>query len=164
MSAGRRANPALQYRPGLLLGVGLGAFVDGIVFHQVLRWHHFISDEKTTSTVAGLDANTLADGLFHVAAWVVLVAGLVMLFRSIQDGTVPSGRHFAGSIVVGAASFNIFDALVTHWLLGLHHIHQGSYELLSDAVYLVVSVGILMGGLALGSRGTTGEDVAPSPA
>ena len=28
---------------GLLLGVGLGGFVDGIVFHQVLQWHHVLT-------------------------------------------------------------------------------------------------------------------------
>ena len=146
------ANPALRYRPGLLLGVGLGAFVDGILFHQVLRWHHLVSDETTTSTVDGLNANTLADGLFHAGAWLVLMAGLVLLVRSAQAGTVPWGNAFNGSIVVGAGAFNLFDAVVSHWVLGLHHIHQGSYELLSDVVYFVVAVAILAGGLALGAR------------
>jgi hypothetical protein len=26
--------------PGILLGLGLGGFVDGIVLHQILQWHH----------------------------------------------------------------------------------------------------------------------------
>lgn len=156
-------NPAWRYRPGLVLGVGLGAFADGIVFHQVLRWHHFISDEKPTNTVAGLDANTLADGLFHVFGWLVLVAGLVLFFRSARAGLVPWGRVFAGSLIVGAALFNIQDALLTHWLLGLHHIHQGSYELLSDTIYFVVSVGLLAGGLFLAASESSASAVtAPS--
>ena len=28
---------------GLLYGLGLGGFVDGIVLHQILQWHHMLS-------------------------------------------------------------------------------------------------------------------------
>lgn len=146
-----RDHPALRYRAGIVLGVGLGAFVDGILFHQVLRWHHFVSDTagNDTTTVDGLNANTLADGLFHAASWLVLVVGVVLMWRSSRDGRVPTGRVLAGSLLVGAALFNIFDAIVAHWVLGLHHLHEGSYETLSDVVYLIVSVLIGIGGLAL---------------
>src|SRR5919206_24538 len=63
--------------PALVLGIGLGGFVDGILLHQVLQWHHMLTSEGccSSSTVAGLEDNTLADGLFHVAAWVAVVAG-----------------------------------------------------------------------------------------
>jgi uncharacterized membrane protein len=52
---------------GLLYGLGLGGFVDGILLHEVLQWHHMVSSEYPTNTVAGLEVNTLADGLFHIA-------------------------------------------------------------------------------------------------
>jgi uncharacterized membrane protein len=29
---------------GVLLGLGLGGFVDGIVLHQILQWHHMLTD------------------------------------------------------------------------------------------------------------------------
>jgi uncharacterized membrane protein len=29
-------------RAGVILGLGLGGLIDGIVFHQVLQWHHMI--------------------------------------------------------------------------------------------------------------------------
>jgi uncharacterized membrane protein len=29
--------------PGLLLGLGLGGFIDGIVMHQILQWHHLLT-------------------------------------------------------------------------------------------------------------------------
>ena len=51
--------------PGFLLGVGLGGFVDGIVLHQILQWHHMLTGEnggESPKTVAGLEANTLVDG------------------------------------------------------------------------------------------------------
>ncbi|MFH9118580.1 DUF2243 domain-containing protein [Streptomyces globisporus] len=28
--------------PGIILGVGLGGFVDGILLHQLLQWHHML--------------------------------------------------------------------------------------------------------------------------
>jgi uncharacterized membrane protein len=150
-----RGHPALAYRPGVVTGIGLGAFADGIVFHQVLRWHHFVSDTggNDPRTLAGLRTNVLADGLFHVASWLVLVAGPVMLWRSGRARTVPPGRVFAGSVLAGAAAFNLFDAVVVHWVLGLHHIHEGSHEVLSDVVYFVASLLLGMAALALAASG-----------
>jgi Predicted membrane protein (DUF2243) len=29
---------------GVLVGLGLGGFVDGIVLHQILQWHHMLTD------------------------------------------------------------------------------------------------------------------------
>ena len=62
-------SPTLEpspWLPTLLIGVGLGGFVDGIVVHQILQWHHMVSDTHAhpVGTVAGLEANTLADGIF----------------------------------------------------------------------------------------------------
>ena len=53
-----------------LFGVGLGGFVDGTVIHQLLQWHHMLTDTDAhpATMIAGLEANTLADGLFHVFA------------------------------------------------------------------------------------------------
>ena len=52
---------------GLLYGIGFGGFVDGIVLHQILQWHHMVSsvDGRDPGTLAGLEANTVADGFFH---------------------------------------------------------------------------------------------------
>jgi uncharacterized membrane protein len=58
--------------PGIFLGLGLGGFADGILLHQVLQWHHLRTGDGTfgnrsMNTIGGLEANTLADGVFHVA-------------------------------------------------------------------------------------------------
>ena len=29
--------------PGVVVGIGLGRFVDGIVLHQILQWHHMLT-------------------------------------------------------------------------------------------------------------------------
>jgi uncharacterized membrane protein len=53
---------------GIVLGVAVAGFFDGIVFHQLLQWHHMLSATHwSTETVNGLEVNTLADGAFHLA-------------------------------------------------------------------------------------------------
>jgi uncharacterized membrane protein len=71
------------------------------------------------------------------------------MWRSARAGGVPSGRVLAGSLLTGAAIFNLFDAIASHWILGLHHIHEGSYETLSDVVYFFVSLSMGLAGLTI---------------
>jgi uncharacterized membrane protein len=80
-AASNSAAVATARAPGILLGIGLGGFVDGIVLHQILQWHHLLSDEGSypDTTVAGLKGNTLADGLFHAATWLAVAIGVLVL-------------------------------------------------------------------------------------
>lgn len=111
---------------GITLGVGLGGFVDGILLHQVLQWHHMLTAAgHPADTVAGLEVNTLADGLFHSATWVATVLGLALLWRA---ASVPGVRWSAlvmiGAVLVGWGAFNLVEALVDHHVLGLHHVRD----------------------------------------
>ena len=57
-----RAQARKRYRvAGVLLGIGFGGFVDGIVLHQILQWHHMLTStgEHPATTIAGLETNTL---------------------------------------------------------------------------------------------------------
>ena len=36
---------------GVLFGLGLGGFFDGIVFHQILQWHHMVSVRYPATSV-----------------------------------------------------------------------------------------------------------------
>ena len=49
---------------GILLGLGLGGFFDGIVLHQILQWHHMLTDAGYPATsVENLKINTFWDSL-----------------------------------------------------------------------------------------------------
>ena len=103
--------------PGLLLGVGLGGFVDGIVLHQVLQWHHMLTStgEHPMTTVAGLEVNTLADGLFHLATWVCVAAGSALLFAAWRDGRLaPPWSAHIGLLLAGSGLFNLVEGLIDH--------------------------------------------------
>ena len=90
--------------PGLLLGLGLGGFVDGIVFHQILQWHHMLTSTRgnPATTLASLQANTLADGLFHAATWVLVLAGVLLIVRARRaESLAPPWRAHVGMLLAG---------------------------------------------------------------
>src|SRR5215217_4398285 len=96
--------------PAFVLGVGLGGFIDGIVLHQILQWHHMLTGEdggEPMDTVAGLEANTLVDGFFHLTTWVVVVAATLLTVRAWQRRELaPPWRAHLGLLLAGWGSFN----------------------------------------------------------
>lgn len=87
------------------------------------------------TTVAGLEDNTLADGLFHAFMWVIVVVGLWILWRRTNEWRwAASGQALTGWILFGWGAFNLVEGLVNHQILGLHHVreragHQTAYDL-----------------------------------
>jgi uncharacterized membrane protein len=134
----------------LLLGIGLGGFVDGIVFHQILQWHHMLSNERDypTTTIGGLEDNTLADGLFHAATWLAVVAGIWILWRRTTDWQwAINGRTLCGWILVGFGLFNVVEGVINHQLLGIHHVRDDLGGPLSwDLGFLAVSCLLILAG------------------
>ncbi|MGE0511728.1 MAG: DUF2243 domain-containing protein [Acidimicrobiia bacterium] len=141
-----------------LFGVGLGGFVDGIVLHQILQWHHMISDtdEGPMTTVAGLEANTLADGLFHAFAFLVVLVALYLAMatrRADATAVLPSGGVVTGWLLVGWGAFNIVEGVVDHHLLTVHHVRDDVADPLAwDLSFLGSSVVLLLIGTALVRR------------
>jgi uncharacterized membrane protein len=137
---------------GVLMGVGLGGFVDGIVFHQILQWHHMLSstDRWPLTTQHGLKVNTLADGIFHAAMWVVVLAG-VLLMRN----RMPPRRELYGLLLAGWGAFNLVEGVVDHELLGIHHVRSGPHHRAYDWVFIAVSVVLVLAGARVARRNET---------
>jgi uncharacterized membrane protein len=170
MAGGRASGPAgrLPTRSsGLLLGLGLGGFVDGIVLHQILQWHHMISsvDGRSVTTLAGLEANTVADGLFHTATWLLTVAGTVTGLVAWRQGRIaPSWRFQLGLVLVGWGIFDLVEGIVDHQLLGVHHVRDDLGAPLSwDLGFLVFGAVLVAGGWALHRRGARALALADRP-
>lgn len=111
----------------LLLGLGLGGFLDGIVLHQVLQWHHMLTstDGGPFGTIAGLERNTLVDGFFHLATWLLVITATTMMFRSWRAGRpAPPPRVHVGLILVGWGIFNLVEGAIDHLILGIHHVRD----------------------------------------
>ena len=140
--------------PGILLGIGLGGFVDGILLHQILQWHHMLTSEGSypKTTVAGLEANTLADGLFHAATWVAVAVGIYVLWRRTTNWRwAISGRALVGWMLVGWGVFNLVEGIVDHQILRIHHVREGAgvNEAAWDLGFLAFAVLLIVGGWLL---------------
>jgi uncharacterized membrane protein len=153
-----RERDATLAGPALLLGLGLGGFLDGIVLHQLLQWHHMISSTERGSldTLGGLEANTLADGVFHAATWLLTAGGLWWLWRTRAYRRGGLDRHLLGWLIVGWGLFNISDEIVFHALLDLHHIREGTHELAYDLTFASLGVAQVAIGLLLVRSERTG--------
>ena len=149
----------LLRRPGIILGIGLGGFLDGILLHQILQWHHLLTSTDSDNlglpyypadTVHGLEVNTLWDGLFPATTWVLVILGLGLLWRAWRDAEVPqAGRSLLGLMLAGWGLFNLVEGIVDHHLLGIHHVRPGEAQLLFDLGFLALGAGLLAGGWAL---------------
>jgi uncharacterized membrane protein len=121
--------------------------------HQVLQWHHVLSDEGDfpTTTVEGLEGNTLADGIFHLGTWAAVAAAMVVTMDAWQRGRLaPPWSTHLGMVLVGFGSFNLVEGLIDHQLLGLHHVRDDLGGPLSwDLGYLLSGVLLLAVGAAL---------------
>jgi uncharacterized membrane protein len=110
--------------PAFVTGFGLGAFIDGIVLHQLLQWHHLVSAYTPADDLAGLEHNTFWDGIFHIAAWWLVLGGVLWLWhRRRATPTLPLGG-LVGLLLIGWGVFNVVDQFVFHMALGAHHIRM----------------------------------------
>ncbi len=134
---------------GLLFGVGLAAFVDETVFHQILHWHHFYDRSTTT---AGL----VSDGLFHSFSWFATVASLFLLADLRRRHSFHVSRWLAG-VLTAAGAFQLYDGIVQHKLFRLHQIRYGTDLTPYDLGWNIVALVLLAGGGALITR-TSGVD------
>lgn len=111
--------------PGIVLGAGLGGFVDGIVLHQVVQWHAMGSAVLPPVTMDAMRRNMRWDGLFHAAMWLAVLAGVFLLARDARRGlAIPPPRRLAGQLVLGWGAFNVVEGVVDHHLLAIHHVRD----------------------------------------
>jgi uncharacterized membrane protein len=132
---------------GLLLGIGLGGFVDGILFHQILQTHAMLSAKFPKTTVANMEINMFWDGVFHAATWTATVAGLAMLWKAVKRPYAwMSGKALVGAMFVGWGLFNLIEGIIDHHLLHLHHVVEQKGVSPFDYLFLGSGVVFILGG------------------
>ncbi|MGA6167297.1 DUF2243 domain-containing protein [Amycolatopsis magusensis] len=129
---------------GFLLGVGTIAFVDEVVFHQLLHWHHFY-DRSTSS--AGL----VSDGVFHAFSWFATVAALFLVAGLRREGAF-RGAVCTGGFLGGVGLFQLYDGLVQHKLFGLHQIRYEVDLTPYDLVWNLSAALLLVAGIVVSAR------------
>jgi uncharacterized membrane protein len=139
---------------GILFGLGLGGFFDGIVLHQLLQWHHLVTSAGyPPDSVENLKVNTFWDGVFHAGTYVFTMLGLYILWRYSRKNHVRwSGKLLPGTFLMGFGIFNLVEGLINHNLLGLHHVNETvprEQWIYWDIGFLVWGAAMLIGGWLL---------------
>jgi uncharacterized membrane protein len=137
---------------GVLLGIGLGGFVDGILLHQIAQWHQMLSAVVPPESMEAMRRNMTADGLFHAAVWIATLAGVMVLWSAVRGrGALPPARYLFGSMLLGWGAFNLVEGIIDHHVLQLHHVrdlpqHVPAY----DWIFLALGgIGFVLVGLAI---------------
>jgi uncharacterized membrane protein len=146
------------------MGVGLGGFLDGIVLHQILQWHHLLTDEGDfpMDTVQGLKDNTVADGFFHVATWGILAVGIMVTINAWQRRKrAPPWRSHFGMALVGWGVFHMVEGVIDHQILGIRHVRDDLGGPMSGNIgFLVFGALLVVVGIALSRSGQRAVDRA----
>lgn len=148
---------------GLLLGVGMGGFVDGILFHQLLQTHSMLSAKLPRTSIVNIEINMFWDGIFHTLTWTTTALGLFMLFRAGRRRDVPwSGKMLMGSMLMGWGLFNFVEGIIDHHILHVHHVMESlgvsvwDYGFLASGIVLLALgwMMILSASKAIGQQGS----------
>ncbi|WCO66322.1 DUF2243 domain-containing protein [Iamia majanohamensis] len=161
------ADPSLRKRYTVALvslGLGLGGFVDGIVLHQILQWHHMLTDYGDASfprsTVSSLEENTFWDGLFHASTWVFVLFGLFLLWRVAMSGYRASFWSVTGLLLAGWGIFNLVEGIVDHHILTVHHVRDDVADPMPwDLGFLAFGLALLVIGLLMHRRAESRDPV-----
>lgn len=136
---------------GILLGIGMGGFIDGILLHQIFQLHSMLSAQLPQDVLVNVKTSMVWDGLFHLLTWVTSIIGIVVLWRGSSEGHgyFTGGKLFAASLF-GWGLFNFVEGIIDHYLLGIHHVVE--LQGLSIWDHLFVGSGVLfmiLGGLGM---------------
>ena len=135
---------------GVFLGIGLGGFVDGILFHQIFQIHSMLSSKLPPVTVANLETNMVWDGLFHCITWTMTVMGIILLWKAAKNPIVPLvGKTIAGAAILGWGLFNLVEGVIDHHILHLHHVVERLGVSIFDYAFLLSGVLLSVGGVMM---------------
>ncbi|WP_010095385.1 DUF2243 domain-containing protein [Ornithinibacillus scapharcae] len=126
---------------GFLFGLGLVAFLDEAIFHQILHWHHFY-DQSTTSV--GL----ISDGIFHVFSWFATV-GALFLVADLRRRDAFMYPLWQGSVLLGAGTFNLYDGIIQHKVMRIHQIRYVDNLLIYDVIWNALAASLIIIGFTI---------------
>jgi len=134
-----------------VLGIGIGGFIDGILFHQVLQWHEMLSGKVPVTDLLGKSVNMFWDGIFHFFCLAVVLIGIFLMWKLLRRNDIDrSGRLLAGGFFLGWGLFNSIEGVIDHHLLKLHNVREVSgFTDYWNYGFLIVSVLMIIIGILL---------------
>lgn len=136
----------------VILGIGIGGFIDGIFMHQILQWHGMFTNKLPADTVIGKSVNMFWDGIFHLLTLTAVIIGVVSLTRLLRMHNINcSPKLVWGGFFAGWGLFNLVEGLIHHHILEFHNVrefskHQDLWNygfLLSGLLFMAVGFHII---------------------
>lgn len=129
---------------GLILGLGLVGAIDGIVFHQLLQWHHMIHSPN-------IKLEIFTDGLFTALFSAKLLWGGMKIFQDARKNELgTSWKIFTGGIFIGGGAFNLVEGIVDHHILQVHRVRPlAENPLVYDLAFLAIGLLLVIIGVMI---------------
>lgn len=139
---------------GIMLGIGLGGFLDGILLHQILQVHAMLSGKIPLDSMMNMKTNMTADGLFHAVTWIATLVGVGLLWTALNRhaDVRPSGVGLVGYMLAGWGWFNLVEGIIDHHILNLHQVIQTLGVSIWDWLFLASGVALIIIGHPMGRR------------
>jgi uncharacterized membrane protein len=135
----------------MVVGIGMGGFVDGIVLHQILQVHEMLSNKISATEYIGKSINMFWDGIFHFFCMAVVLIGIILMWKLLSRKDVDrSGNLFGGGLLLGWGLFNIVEGVIDHQILKLHNVIElAANHNIANFTFLGVSVVMIIIGFLL---------------
>lgn len=139
----------------MIVGIGVGGFIDGIVLHQILQWHEMLSNKIPATNYVGKSVNMFWDGIFHFFTLIVTFTGIILLWKLLHRKNVNrSGYLLSGGLLTGWGAFNIIEGIIDHQVLKLHNVRELTTDpQVYNLAFLGFSIVLLLLGYLLAKNG-----------
>lgn len=125
MSAVRSRQTVPLFSAAMVLGIGIGGFIDGIVLHQLLQWHEMLTNKIPADTLVNKSINMFWDGVFHLFTLLTTLVGIYLLWRLAKRTDInKSGYLLIGGLLGGWGLFNLVEGIINHQILKLHNVYE----------------------------------------
>ena len=138
----------------MVLGLGIGGFADGIIFHQILQWHEMLSNKFPPDTLTQKSMNMFWDGIFHLFTLLATIFGIYLLWRLFKKNNInTSGHLLSGGILAGWGLFNLIEGIINHHLLKIHNVRELADKDLWNYGFLIFGFFLLILGCFIIKKG-----------
>lgn len=143
-----------------LTGFGLAGLFDSLVIYRLPGWNPLLSASEPD---APLGAQIRHHAAFDAVMYLALLAGLAGLLSCRKTLARINPRCVAGMALIGFGLCHVADAVLIHWLLGLHRIHPAAEVPLLWDIGWLASFGLLPLLVGFTMRDTTPAEPPPPP-
>lgn len=139
----------------VVLGMGVGGFIDGIALHQILQWHEMLSNKLPPDTLMNKSVNMFWDGIFRAFTLITTTVGIWLFWKLLHKPDInKSGYLLSGGMLMGWGLFNLVEGIIDHHILSIHNVREVSpNQTLWNYGFLVFGILLLIAGWLLADKG-----------